>query len=240
MRILLISDIHANLPALDAVLNHEYFDEVLFMGDAVGYGPFPFEVYSRLHQIRATRVLGNHDAAAAFGIDCKSSPEMYEASVITREVITSRRMPKRARQALGKKAQQRMYLDYDGLRLMLIHGSPSNELYQAVSKDEASNLVEQNIDLIILGHTHVAFEVKNGKTWVVNPGSVGMPWDGDPRASYAILDTIEREAHIERLNYDPEPVISLLRKLLFDHQETYEFLANIFRTGRKPVMNESS
>jgi putative phosphoesterase len=233
MKILLISDVHANLVALDSVLNNEYHDQVLFLGDAVDYGPSPFEVYSRLHQIRAIRVLGDHDAAASLGIDCESMPEMHEASVITRERITLKRMPKRARQALAKKAERRMFLEYDGLRILMVHGSPLNELYQYVSKEEAGNVVEQNIDLIVLGHTHVAYEVNNEKTWVVNPGSVGMPRDEDPRASYGILDTREREVRFGRIEYDPEPMLSALQKLLIDYPVTYEFLADIFRTGRK-------
>ena len=233
MKILLISDIHANLPALDAVLNQEYFDQVLFLGDAVDYGSMPFEVYSRLHQIRAIRVLGNHDVAASFGLDCRTSEELRQASVITRERITSKRLPRRAKQALGKKAQRRMFLDYDGLKIMMVHGSPSDELYQAVPKEKAATLVEQGVDLILLGHTHIPYEVKNGSTWVVNPGSVGMPMDNDPRASYAMLDTSEREIKFGRADYDPEAMLTILQKLLIDERQIFEFLANIFRKGIK-------
>ncbi|MDG6908169.1 MAG: metallophosphoesterase family protein [Nitrososphaerota archaeon] len=233
MKALLISDVHANLPALDAVLNKISYDRVLFMGDAVDYGPFPFEVYSRLHQVRAIRVLGNHDAAASFGVDCQSTPEMHEASILTRNVITSKRMPKRAMQALGKKAHRKMFLEYNDLRILMVHGSPTEELYQYVSREDAANLVEPNVDLIVLGHTHIPYEVKNENTWVVNPGSVGMPRDGNPRASCAILDTYNKVVHFERVDYDIEPMLSKLQQLLAPNTKIYEFLADIFRTGRE-------
>lgn len=106
MKVLLISDVHANLPALDAVLSRASYDEVLFMGDAVDYGPFPFEVCSRLEPIRATRVLGNHDATASLGIDCRSSPLMHEASgarADTRENPHAR-VALSGRQSLGTRA----------------------------------------------------------------------------------------------------------------------------------------
>ena len=103
MRILLISDVHANLSALDEVLNRASYDDVLFMGDVVDYGPSPFEVYSRLSQVHAKRVLGNHDVAASLGVDCRSSPQLHEASVLTRERITVPRMPRRAMQAAASR-----------------------------------------------------------------------------------------------------------------------------------------
>ena len=87
-RLLLISDVHANLEALEEVLNHTNFDEVLFVGDIVDYGPNPVEVFDLLRYIRAKRVLGNHDAAASFNRDCRSSPATHAASVATREEIT--------------------------------------------------------------------------------------------------------------------------------------------------------
>jgi putative phosphoesterase len=231
MRILLISDVHSNLPALDAVLGSASYEEVVFLGDAVDYGPFPFEVYSRLKQVRARRVLGNHDAAAAFGVDCRSSPQMHDASTVTRERITVPRMPRRAMQALGK-AERRMNLDYQGLRIMAVHASPDDELYGSVSKETASTLDVQGADLLLLGHTHVPYEVKTENAWAVNPGSVGMPMDGDHSASFAVLDTHRREVRFGRAEYDVESMLTKLNRLIGEETRTYELLAGIFRTGR--------
>jgi putative phosphoesterase len=231
MKILLISDVHANLEALDQVLASVPYDQALFAGDAVDYGPSPFEVYSRLKQMRATRVLGNHDAAAAFGIDCRSSSQMHEASVVTRERITLPRMPKRALQALGK-AEQRMDLDFNGLRIRMLHASPTDELYQYISKEDASRLEVRGVDLLVVGHTHIPYEVKNENVWVVNPGSVGMPKDGDPRASYAVLDTYTRKVRFGRVDYDREPMLLKLRQLLGENKAVYDLLARVFLTGK--------
>jgi len=231
LRVLLISDVHGNIDALEAVLKVASYDEALFVGDAVDYGPFPLEAFSRLRRAGAKAVLGNHDAAASFGIDCRSSPAMYAASVVTRRRITLPRMPKAALKDLGK-AARKLDTDYGGFRVRALHASPSDELYQYITKEEAAGLKVRGTDLLVVGHTHVHYEVKKGGTWVVNPGSVGMPKDGDPGASYAVLDTQKREVRFERARYDPEPMLSELRKILDDSPKIYELLAKVFRTGK--------
>ena len=230
MKVLLISDVHSNLPALDAVLGEARWDDVLFMGDAVDYGPFPFEVYSRLKRIRAKRVLGNHDVAAASGLDCRSSPRTHEAAVRTRERITFQRMPRRALQALGK-AEKILDLAYGDLKVRALHASPDDELYRYITKEEAARLDVRGTDLLLLGHTHMPYEIKDGSRWIVNPGSVGLPKDGDPRASYAILDTSTREVLFGRAEYDVERVVAKLRELIGDEIPIYELLAKTLRTG---------
>jgi len=230
MKVLLVSDVHSNLPALEAVLGKARYDDVLFMGDAVDYGPFPFEVYSKLKRIKAKRVLGNHDAAAAFGLDCRSSPRMREAAVRTRERITFQRMPRRALQALGK-AEKTLDLAYGDLRVRMLHAAPGDELYRYITKEEAATLEVRGADLLLLGHTHVPYEIKDGTRWIANPGSVGMPKDGDPRASYAILDTSTREVRFDRVEYDIEQVVSKLQRLIGDEEPIFEQLAKGLRTG---------
>lgn len=230
MRVLLISDVHSNLPALDAVLGGARFDDVLFLGDAVDYGPFPFEVYSTLKRTKAKRVVGNHDVAAAFGLDCRSSPKTYQAAVRTRERITLQRMPRRALQALGR-AEKTLDLSYDGLRVRMLHAAPGDELYRYMTRDEATSLVVKDADLLLLGHTHVPYEIKDGTKWIVNPGSVGMPKDGDPRASYAILDTSAREVRFDRAEYDIERVVSKLEQLIGDEESIFQQLTNGLRSG---------
>ncbi|MDG6920965.1 MAG: metallophosphoesterase family protein [Nitrososphaerota archaeon] len=230
MKVLLISDVHSNLPALDAVLSKTSYDDVLFMGDAVDYGPFPFEVYSRLKRIKAKRVLGNHDVAAALGLDCRSSPRTHEAAVRTRERITFQRMPRRALQALGK-AEKTLDLAYGDLKVRVLHASPGDELYRYITKEEAAKLEVRGANLLLLGHTHVPYEIKDGSRWIVNPGSVGMPKDGDPRASYAILDTSTREVLFGRAEYDVERVVAKLRELIGDEVPICELLVRTLRTG---------
>lgn len=230
MRVLLISDVHSNLPALDAVVHKARCDDVLFLGDAVDYGPYPFEVYTRLKRAKAKRVVGNHDMAAAFGLDCRSSPKTYQAAVRTRERITFQRMPRRALQTLGK-AEKTLDLAYGGLRVRMLHAAPGDELYRYMTKEEAASLEVRGADLLLLGHTHMPYEIKDGIRWIVNPGSVGMPKDGDPRASYAVLDTSAREVQFERAEYDVEQVVSRLQQLIGDEESVFQQLAKGLRTG---------
>jgi protein phosphatase len=230
LKVLLISDIHSNFSALDAVLERARYDDVIFLGDVVDYGPSPFEVYSRLKRMRAKRVVGNHDVAAAFGLDCRSSPRTHEAAVRTRERITFQRTPRRALQMLGR-AEKTLDLAYGDLRVRALHAAPGDELYRYITKEEAAGLEVEGVNLLLLGHTHVPYEIKDGTRWIVNPGSVGMPKDGDPRASYAVLDTSAREVQLERVDYDVELVVSELRQLIGDERSIFEQLANGLRTG---------
>ena len=233
MRVLLISDIHSNLMALENVLNRASYDDILFLGDVVDYGPSPYDSWVVLRYAKAKRLLGNHDAAAAFGTDCRSSKPMHSASIITRRLVTLTDMPDKALEALGK-ADHKLELDFDGFRVRAMHGAPDDPLYKYVTKEEASRLDMHGADLLLLGHTHIAYEVKDGKTWIVNPGSVGMPVDGDPRASYAVLDTETRTVKFDRVSYDVEEMLTTLRDLLKTEQPTYELLAGIFRKGAMP------
>lgn len=230
MRILLLSDVHGNLSALNQILDNIAYDEVLFMGDVVDYGPFPFEVHSRLMQIEAKRVVGNHDVAAALGVDCGSTPNLRDASEHTRERITRVSMSKTSMRSLIK-AERTLRLQQGGLRIMMVHASPRDELYEYISKDYASKLEVPGVDFLLLGHTHIPYAVRAGRTIVVNPGSVGMPFDGNPKASYAILDTGKGRVRFGRMKYDIEVTIAKLHELIGDDKPVFRQLASTLRTG---------
>ena len=91
----------------------------------------------------------------------------------------------------------------------------------------------QGADLLLLGHTHIAYEVKENGMWVVNPGSVGLPSDGDIRASYAVLDTNTKQITFGRAEYDVEKVVSKLRNILGQGASAFEKLATWLRTARE-------
>lgn len=230
MKVLLISDAHSNLQALGEVLNRTAYDEILFMGDVVDYGPNPLEALDVLEHEKAKRVLGNHDAAAAFGTDCRSSKTFHEAAMVTRNRITLKVMPEDSLDLLGK-AKKTLNLDYNGLKVRSLHAAPDDELYHYISKEDASKLKMDGSDLILLGHTHNPYEIKKNGIWVVNPGSVGMPKDGDPRASFAVLDTARRHVEFGRVGYDVELMLSELRSLIGDDKQIFELLAKSFSTG---------
>jgi putative phosphoesterase len=230
MRVLLISDIHSNLEAFEEVLNHASFDEALFIGDLVDYGPNPFEVFEVLQYVRARRVLGNHDAAAAFRSDCRSSRAMHEASVVTRKLITWKQMPEKSLETLGK-AEKEVRIDYAGLKVRAFHAAPDDRLYRYITKEEAGQMDMKGADVVVLGHTHVAYEIRQNGVWVVNPGSVGMPKDGDPRASYAVLDTTSRSVAFGRVKYDIDEVISKLKGPLRERPDVFETVATTLKNA---------
>ena len=232
-----MSDVHSNLEALEEALNHVDFDEVLCAGDVVDYGPDPLEVLTILQYVKAKRVLGNHDAAAAFRTDCRSSKAMHESSVVTRELITWRFMPKPLLETLGKAAKV-VHLDLDGLRVRMFHAAPEDKLYKYITREEAAKMDMNGADLVVLGHTHIAYEVKTSGTWVVNPGSVGMPADGDPRASYAVLDTVSRSVTFGRVKYDIDAVVSKLDNRLGGRRDIFEIVSKALKTGQPPALQK--
>ena len=230
MKVLLISDVHSNLEAFEQVLDHVSYDEALFMGDLVDYGPEPAEVFETLQRLGAKRVLGNHDAAAAYRTDCRSSRVMYEASVATRELITWKNMSKQSLDELGR-AGKELRVDLGGLKVRVFHASPADKLYGYMTMEEARQMSMEGADLVVLGHTHVQYEIKRNGVWIVNPGSVGMPKDGDPRASYAVLDTVTRQVSLGRVEYDIEEVISKLRAPLGSRKEVFDLIAETLRAA---------
>ena len=223
MRVAVLSDIHSNLPALDAVLAHAgSVDAVWHLGDVVGYGPDPDGVVSRLMDIGAVGALGNHDAAALGGLEIEwFNPEARAAAEWTRDTMSS------ATRAWLNRLPERLVVD----GVTLVHGSPRDPLREYVTTLGAArdNLDELDTPVGLHGHTHVpiAFVDDGGRIGVLgprdgtvlrletrrsllNPGSVGQPRDGDPRASYLVLELPERGA--DRDPTDPSaaagPIVS--------------------------------
>jgi predicted phosphodiesterase len=224
MRIAVLSDIHANLPALDAVLaDAGAVDGIWHLGDVVGYGPDPDGVVARLRDAGAIGVRGNHDAAAAGGSEIDwFNPDARRAMEWTRSVIG--RPAVEWLTALPERRQ------LEGCEL--VHGSPREPLWEyvtsaAIARDSLHVLTEP---IGLHGHTHIpaafvedagsvdrfaprpgsALEL-GGRRALVNPGSVGQPRDGDPRASYLILDPGAGTMTWQRVDYDIEAVQRAMR-----------------------------
>ena len=219
MRVAVISDIHANLHALEAVLAAIDADapgELWCLGDLVGYGPKPNECCA-LVQTRATVCLaGNHDLAVRGTIDlAEFSGDAGEAAGWTKTVLTD---------------QSQRFLD--GLEpqgeasgVALYHGSARDPVWEYVLSDEAATatFVLTEEQLVLVGHSHAALQVSlrdsvlegglapggtelelGGARRLLNPGSVGQPRDGDPRAAYLLLDLDRQRASFRRVEYDIE------------------------------------
>ncbi len=230
LRLLVISDIHGNMHALDAVINSaENYDRVIFVGDSVDYGPNPGEVVDWLRENADIIVMGNHDNAVAWGVDCRCGEKTHELSVYTRENISLKLLHEDQINYL-REMPLRKVIEIDGLKLYIVHGSPRVPLYGYVYPDlpdnELSNLLIEKSsygvakkiksDFIILGHTHIPMIRRINNSMIVNPGSVGQPRDVDTRASFAILNTEKRSFEIQRVKYPIDEVISRIKELNLD------------------------
>ncbi len=218
-RILLVSDIHANLTALDAVLADAAangFDAVWSLGDTVGYGPQPSECLSRLKDLDAVAVAGNHELAALGQISVEDFNPYARAAALW----TARNLTDDAREYALALPQKIVVDDFT-----LVHGTPRNPIWEYLVNPEVAEECVNDLetDNCVNGHTHMpaAFHVSNdGKgasfpvsetgvklmpgtgNWLINPGSVGQPRDHDPRAAYAIFDDETRLLRFHRVEYE--------------------------------------
>lgn len=217
MRILLISDIHANLVALETVLaKASPFDRIWCLGDVVGYGPEPNACIDRLRSFDLLCIAGNHDWAALGKLDLEEfNPDARRAAIWTREQLTTeniewlRELPDRVPTQAEK--------------FTLVHGSPRYPIWEYVLTPAVARTNFDFFDtpICLMGHTHVPVVYRvndwtatadplvedsplklNPDRMMINPGSVGQPRDGDPRAAYALLDLDARTLTHYRVDYD--------------------------------------
>jgi protein phosphatase len=228
MRILLISDIHGNSVALRAIINKvSSYDDVLFLGDLVDYGPDPGEVIDILKELGAKGVRGNHDHAVAYGADCKCGEALHWLSVWFRENITYNAIDSADKEYLAKLPEKIEMRSVFFENIVAVHGSPSNPLYGYLypwlNNEEIYNNLEWSFrlrttkdkpgasrTLYLVGHTHYQFLRTVHGSWVINPGSAGQPRDGDPRAAYIIVDLDSGDIIFNRIKYDMDKVIKRL------------------------------
>jgi diadenosine tetraphosphatase ApaH/serine/threonine PP2A family protein phosphatase len=212
MKIAILSDIHANWHALDAVLQDlPEVDEILCLGDVVGYGGDPKRCVDELTDRGWMTLVGNHDRACT-DPDILSWFNEDAASAIrwTAKQLGARRL--KWLKALPEASHRHDFL--------LVHASPRDPIYEYILDDNsaAANLVLLNRQVCFHGHTHipgifqfngggVSHTYRKGRTKLkgpalVNPGSVGQPRDGDPDASYGIWDVGAKAFEFRRIRYD--------------------------------------
>ncbi len=239
-RILLISDVHGNYEALKAVLNDAYslrFDEVVVLGDLVDYGPDPDLVVDEVRSLKPKAIVrGNHDHAVGYGVDCGCGPATHAVSVYTREEISLKKLSSNDVKWLAS-LPIRATLKALGLEgVLAVHATPAEELhdylYPWFSDDRvAASLKDFEGPALLVGHTHYQFTVRRlGKYLIVNPGSVGQPRDGDPRAAYAIVDDEATTITLRRVKYDINATTRRLENLI-KVREHLELLKKLLRTG---------
>jgi predicted phosphodiesterase len=227
MFVLIISDIHANLTALEAVLQDAgEFDAVWFLGDLVGYGPDPNECVDRLRSLpNLTALVGNHDAAALDQIDLNTfNAEARRAVLWTQENTYQEHL-----EYLNDLPPKVQVND----EVTLVHGSPRQPVWEYVLNTQ---IATENFDFFetpycFVGHSHlpVIFQLSDGASradlfipeerqrvklkprMILNPGSVGQPRDRDPRASYLFLDYERKEVEYRRVAYNIAAVQARMR-----------------------------
>ena len=211
MRIAILSDIHGNLPALEAVLasiQSEHFDAVYCLGDLVGYAPFPNEVIERIRQDGIPTVMGNYDDGVGFERDdCGCAyREPDEKRRGDESLAWTKRHVTAENKSFLRELTAQIRFEADGRRVLLVHGSPRkmNEyLFEDRPASSFSRLAaSSDADIIMYGHTHKPYTKVIEGVLFVNAGSVGKPKDGDSRACYAILDTRIPAATFVRVEYD--------------------------------------
>lgn len=243
MRYLILSDIHANVTALDAVLASAEgrWERAICLGDIVGYGPDPNEAVARIRSLDCITIRGNHDKAIAGLTEAEEFNPIARTAVLwSRDRLTDENL-----EFLARLRQGPVFVD----GFCIVHGSIRDEdEYVFVPPQALDELRIAPTPLTFFGHTHrqggfmqrgngigmINFDpspknllwtmrVEEGATYLLNPGSIGQPRDGDPRAAYAIADTEKQTVEFWRVHYDiaavqnrmleallPEPLIMRL------------------------------
>ncbi|GJM15155.1 MAG: phosphoesterase [Thermodesulfobacteriota bacterium] len=227
MKILILSDIHANWYALEAILDKESYDALVFLGDAVDFGPSPSKCLKFLMKSSMGHfwgVRGDHDHAMAYGINSKCPGELNTISTVTREwgeeFLSSeeigflRRLPLQSEFSINEMNFELVHgsgLDYESavdLKRLCKCKATSEEPYCNYYSDAIDE--KKEINFILTGHSHKPFIKSAGNTTILNPGSAGQPRDLNPKASYAVIDN--GNAYIRRVSYDIERTINDLER----------------------------
>lgn len=240
-RYAILSDIHSNIEALDAALAlTREDDELLCLGDIVGYGPNPNECVEKISVLASATVLGNHDVAAIdnFGL-AYFNPAAREAMRWTQRVISP----------ASTAWLNSLGYEYRKPDFLLVHGAPKNYFEYILDKAGAARaFAATDAPLVFVGHTHIAeyysrapdgtighkhlqaggeIELVEGTRYIVNVGSVGQPRDLNPRASFGLYDSNARTVTIVRFDY---PIARVQEKIVAAHLP--EALARRLIVGR--------
>jgi diadenosine tetraphosphatase ApaH/serine/threonine PP2A family protein phosphatase len=219
MRVAVISDVHSNLSALQAVLadiDDAGVDEVWCLGDTVGYGPRPNECCDLVRERAALSLCGNHDLAVLGSLEVSEfAGDAGKAARWTSTVLgAAQRSWLDSLQPFGERADAQLY-----------HASPRDPVWEYVLSEgiALAAFLATQAPIVLVGHSHVALalnwedgsldgglapagteiELGSGR-WLFNPGSVGQPRDGDPRAAWLLIDQTALRATFRRVDYDVE------------------------------------
>lgn len=232
MRHLILSDIHANLTALDAALHaaKNRWEKAVCLGDVVGYGPDPNEVIDRVRSLNALTIRGNHDKAGSGLANAEDfNPIARAVALWTREQLRPENREYLEKLPVGP-------AEVDGFSI--VHGAFRDEDEYVFAPAQAlDGLLEATSPVTFFGHTHLqggftlrddrvgilhfkpegseqfsTLQIEDGTTYLLNPGSIGQPRDGDVRAAFAIADLDRKAVEFWRVAYDIEGVQQRMSK----------------------------
>lgn len=245
IRLLLLSDIHGNYPALKAVaeaLDPTTFQYIINSGDSIVYAPFPNETLQWLYRHNAISILGNTDKKVLKILKGKSFKKPHKAEKRIMYSSTAKVLKKNNRKYLytlpkSKKLQLPVIpelAEKKTLTIGIFHGSPAdpNEFLFANTPDNRFQQLAEasNCDVVITGHSHTPYSKSVGETTFINPGSVGRMFDKDPRASCATLEISADKLTIQhfRIRYQIDEVIAQLNE-----EKLPSIYAKMYKNGEK-------
>jgi putative phosphoesterase len=243
LRLAILSDLHANRHALQAVwddIEAQRPERVYCLGDLVGYGAFPNEVVDFIRSRDIPTIMGNYDEGVGFDLDdcgcaCRTAEERARGDV-SRLWSQAHTSPENKTYLQGLPKQIR--LEESKPTLLLVHGSP-RKINEYLFEDRPVATFDRlaalaGADLVLFGHTHKPYQKRVGGTLFVNVGSVGKPHDGDRRACYALLDLGQgARVDLRRVTYDVTAAAEAVRQAGLP----FEF-ADILENGGPPIAGD--
>jgi predicted phosphodiesterase len=253
VRTAIISDIHANLEALQVVLEHidsQSVDRIICLGDVLGYGPDPVACVDLVAERCEWALMGNHDFGVLYE-PTNFNLAAEQAAYWTRACFEAETDTSKAATRWEFLGRLRVRVGFDGF--LCVHGTPRRPINEYLFPEDALNspvkmqqIFERVERYCLVGHTHVPgvftdepdfyppddlegiYKLNDNEKAIINPGSVGQPRDLDPRASYAILDDEKNHIEFFRLPYDVEVVVNKIQAV----PDLSDWLGERLREGR--------
>ena len=227
MRILVLADIHANWSALSAI--REPHDACFVLGDLVEYGAEPIECIEWVRQHATAVIRGNHDHSVAQRVPPPSGSGLRSLAGATRRqhwnVLSASHLKFLSRLPVSQT------VELDNRRFHLVHATPRDPMDEYLTADAAAwknRLAGIDADFVCVGHTHLQFQLDLERLQLLNPGSVGQPRDGDPRAAYAVIE--DGRVELKRVEYDIDAAVLALKNAGLE-LDVVELAESMLRTG---------
>jgi len=219
VRIAVISDIHANLKAIERTLEDlksKNIDEIYCTGDLVGYAPFPNEVIEIIKSRNIITVQGNHDEK----VGCSINESLSEAKVIElsdggKAMHWTKNHVTESNKSWLRSLPKSIEIEKAGKKIMLVHGSPrKNSEYIYEDGENHLEIMENfHCDILVCGHTHMPFKKEVEGKLLINAGSVGKPKHGNCNATYVILELSEKAVEVS-IEYVPYEALDMVEEIV--------------------------